>query len=103
MRHRCALEKLQRVQNKSGGFEQQWVSAGDVWAEVTMPTGRISPVAEQLEATITVEIRIRPRRDIEAGWRITEKRTGTTYKVEAALLNNERDMLRVLCSSVPNP
>ncbi len=68
-----------------------------------MPTGRVTPVAEQLNATITAEIRIRARADIAAGWRITEKRTGITYKVETALLNNERDMLRLLCSSVPNP
>lgn len=52
---------------------------------------------------ISAEIRIRPRSDILAGWRLTEKRTGMTYQVEAPLLNNERDMLRLLCSSVPNP
>lgn len=68
-----------------------------------MPTGRVAPVAEQLQAVISVEVRIRPRLDIAAGWRLTEKKTGATYKVEAALLNNERDMLRLLCSTIPNP
>jgi len=92
-----------REQNKSGGFTVTWPPVGEIWAEVTLPTGRVTPVAEQLQATVTAEIRIRPRKDIAAGWRITEKRTGVTYKVEAALLNNERDMLRLLCSSVPNP
>ena len=103
MRHRCRLSKYERVQNDTGGYDQVWVEVGEVWAEVTMPTGRTAPVAEQVEAVISAEIRIRPRPDIAAGWRVTETRTGITYKVEAPLLNNERDMLRLLCSSVPNP
>jgi len=103
MRHRCHLFEPRKEQNKSGGFTLTWPQVGEVWAEVTMPTGRVSPVAEQLKAVISAEIRIRPRTDIVAGWRLTEKRTGMTYQVEAALLNNERDMLRLLCSSVPNP
>ena len=103
MRHRCRIYKPHREQNRSGGATETWVEVGEVWAEVTTPTGRVSPVAEQLQAVISAEIRIRPRKDIAAGWRVTEKRTGITYKVEAALLNNERDMLRLLCSSVPNP
>ncbi|MDH1573657.1 phage head closure protein [Pseudomonas sp. GD03746] len=103
MRHRCRIYKPHREQNRSGGATETWVEVGEVWAEVTTPTGRVSPVAEQLQAVISAEIRLRPRSDIAAGWRLTEKRTGMTYKVEAALPNNERDMLRLLCSSVPNP
>ncbi|MEN5111291.1 phage head closure protein [Pseudomonas sp. TWI672] len=103
MRHRCRIYKPHREQNRSGGATETWVEIGEVWAEVTTPTGRVSPVAEQLQAVISAEIRVRPRSDLVAGWRLTEKRTGMTYKVEAALPNNERDMLRLLCSSVPNP
>jgi SPP1 family predicted phage head-tail adaptor len=103
MRHRCRIYKPHREQNRSGGATETWVEVGEVWAEVTTPTGRVSPVAEQLQAVISAEIRIRPHPDIVAGWRLTEKRTGMTYRVEAPLLNNERDMLRLLCSSVPNP
>ncbi|CAB5637344.1 head-tail adaptor protein [Pseudomonas plecoglossicida] len=103
MRHRCRIFKPHREQNRSGGATETWLEVCEVWAEVTTPTGRVSPVAEQLQGVISAEIRIRPRSDILAGWRLTEKRTGMTYQVEAPLLNNERDMLRLLCSSVPNP
>lgn len=103
MRHRCRIYKPHREQNRSGGATETWVEVGEIWAEITTPTGRVSPMAEQLQAVISAEIRIRPRSDIVAGWRLTEKRTGMTYKVEAALPNNERDMLRLLCSSVPYP
>ncbi|AYN16691.1 head-tail adaptor protein [Pseudomonas monteilii] len=103
MRHRMKLAKPHRAQNDTGGFDDGWLAMGEIWAEVAMPTGRVSPVAEQLQAVISAEIRTRPRSDIAAGWRLTDKRSGVTYKIEAPLLNNERDMLRLLCSSVPNP
>lgn len=103
MRHRGMLSKTLRVQNETGGFDESWVDVGKVWAEITMPTGRVSAVAEQLEAVVSAEIRIRPRADVIAGWRFTDIKSGAVYKVEAPLLNNERDMLRLLCSSVPNP
>lgn len=103
LRHRCKLSRPQREPNGSGGATETWLEVGEVWCEITMPTGRVAPVAEQLQAVISAEIRIRPRSDIAAGWRLTEKRSGTTYKVEATLLNNERDMLRLLCSTIPNP
>lgn len=103
MRHRGVLSRPERAQNETGGFDEVWVEVGKVWAEITMPTGRVSAVAEQLEAVVSAEIRIRPRPDVQSGWRFTEISTGTAYKIEAPLLNNERDMLRLLCSSVPNP
>jgi SPP1 family predicted phage head-tail adaptor len=89
------------VRNASGGASRQWVSAGKIWAEITIPTGRVTPVAEQLQATVTAEIRMRHRADIVAGWRLTER--GVTYQVEAVLPDNDRTMMRLLCSSVPNP
>lgn len=105
MRHRCALQKEARTPNGSGGFNVTWAEIGKLWAEITLPTGRIAPVAEQLKVVVTAEIRIRPRADAVAGNRITHTANGitTTYLIGAALLNNERDMLRLLCSNVPNP
>lgn len=105
MRHRCTMLNPVLTKNKTGGFDTAWVEAGKLWSEITMPTGRVSPVAEQLTAVVTAEIRIRPRADAVAGNRLvhTTKGISTTYLIEAALLNNERDMLRLLCSNVPNP
>lgn len=105
LRHRCALQKPVRVKNRTGGFDVTWTEIGKLWAEITLPTGRIMPVAEQLTAVVSAEIRIRPRADAVAGNRIVHTVNGvtTTYLIEAPLPNNERDMLRLLCSSVPNP
>ena len=101
LRHRCQVTRQELVRNASGGASKQWIEVGKLWAEITLPTGRITPVAEQLQATVTAEIRIRHRNDIAAGWQLTER--GTTYQVEAVLPDNDRTMMRLLCSSVPNP
>jgi head-tail adaptor len=105
LRHRCALQKPVRVKNRTGGFDVTWEEIGNPWAEITLPTGRIAPVAEQITAVVSAEIRIRPRADAVAGNRLvhTAKGVTTTYLIEAALPNNDRDMIRLLCSNVPNP
>ena len=100
-RHRCTLLKPVKVKNRSGGFDTTWENAGKVWAEIAMPTGRLAPVAEQIQRVITAEIRVRPRSDLKAGYRLEEK--GVTYLIEAALTDNTLSMLRLLCSNVPNP
>lgn len=106
MNHRCSIQTQIRTKNGSGGYSVVWTEIGKLWAEITLPTGRIAPVAEQLKAVVSAEIRVRPRKDAVAGNRIVEMVAGiaaATYLIEAALPNNERDMLRLLCSNVPNP
>ncbi|MEG0632204.1 MAG: phage head closure protein [Pseudomonas sp.] len=105
LRHRCTMQEPERVPNGSGGFLVTWVEVGKMWAEITMPTGRVSPVAEQLKVVVTAEIRVRPRADAVAGNRIvhTAKGITTTYLIGAALIDNGHSMLRLLCSNVPNP
>lgn len=66
-----------------------------------MPSGRTSVVAQQVEALVTVEIRVRPAADLVSGVRLVN--SGFTYLIEAALPDNERSMLRLLCSNVVNP
>lgn len=94
-----------RAKNSSGGFDVTWSEVGKLWADITLPTGRIAPVAEQLKALVSAEIRVRPRVDAIAGNRLVHIANGitSTYLIEAALIDNERVMLRLLCSNVPNP
>jgi head-tail adaptor len=93
------------IKNKSGGFDTTWSEIVKLWAEITLPSGRVSPVAEQLKVVVSAEIRIRPRADAVAGNRLvhTVKGITTTYLIGAALIDNENTMLRLLCSNVPNP
>lgn len=101
LRNRCTLMTPSRVQNKSGGFDVTWIEAGQLWAEITIPTGQTRSVAEQLTAVVSAEIRVRPKAAIAAGCRLV--RGGATYLIEAVLPDSKHTMLRLLCSNVPNP
>lgn len=101
LRHRCTLMQSQQLKRPGGGFSESWVELGRLWAEITIPTGRIQTVADQLEAVVSAEIRVRYRTDIVAGMRIV--RGQQTYLVEAPLPDNDQTMLRLLCSSVATP
>lgn len=105
LRHRCTMQKPERAPNGSGGFTVTWSEVSKLWAEITMPSGRVAPVAEKLTRVVSAEIRIRPRVDAVAGNRLVHVSNGvsTTYQIEAALIDNVNTMLRLLCSNVPNP
>lgn len=98
---RCSLMQSKKVKRPGGGFDESWVELGKLWAEISIPTGRLAPMADRLEAMVTAEIKVRYRADIVAGVRLAHS-TGT-YLVEAALSDRDPAMLRLLCSSVTNP
>ncbi|HEN8732218.1 head-tail adaptor protein [Pseudomonas putida] len=103
LRHRFQVIHRHEERNKSGGATVTWLPAArpDMWGEVRTPSGRVNAVAEKLNAVVTAEIIGRPRVDIVAGSRLS--RRGITYQVEAVLPDNENTLMRLLCSSVPNP
>lgn len=101
MKHRCTLMHFQSVKRPGGGLTESWGEIGKLWAEITIPTGRIAAVADQLQGLVSAEIRIRHRADVIAGMRLVHKTK--TYLIEAALPDNDQTMLRLLCSNVVNP
>jgi SPP1 family predicted phage head-tail adaptor len=104
LRHKCALQRSVLLPEPGGGKAEQWAVLRDsVWVEIGLPTGRLQPIADQLQAVVTAEIKARYSRIFAAGMRLLHKSTGDTYLIEAVLPSNERDMLRLLCSSVVNP
>ncbi|VVO22392.1 phage head closure protein [Pseudomonas fluorescens] len=98
LRHRCSVQQQTRISDGMGGYKEGWAELRKIWAEITMPTGRTSVVAQQITALVTAEIRVRPAADLVAGVRIVHGED--RYLVEAALLDNEHSMLRLLCSLV---
>lgn len=101
LRHRCTLQQKQNGDDGMGGGPVTWIDLRSLWAEIAIPTGRVATVAQQLEATVTAEIRVRLAADIRAGMRLVHG--GTIYAIEAVLPDNERTLLRLLCSSVAHP
>lgn len=101
MRHRCSLMNKQRIPDGMGGGKDGWVEVREIWAEITLPTGRTQVAAQQIQNVVTAEIRCRPADDIQALMRLVHK--DTTYKIEAVLPDNANSMLRLLCSTEPHP
>lgn len=101
LRHECSVQASQFTPDGYGGGTDVWVELRKVWADISTPTGRTAPVAQQLTALVTAEIQVRPAADLVAGLRLVN--SGVTYLIEAALPDNERSMLRLLCSKVTNP
>lgn len=102
LRHRGLLQEQMRSPDGLGGSKPlAWVEVRKVRAEITIPTGRTSPTAQQIKAIVTAEIRVRMASGFKAGQRLHF--TGETYLIEAVLPNNDRTMLRLLCSNVTNP
>lgn len=101
LRHVCELQEATKVRQPGGGFVEIWARVRDIRAEITMPTGRTEVVAQQIQSVVTAEIRCRPATDVVALRRLVHG--GVTYRIEAVLPDNERSMLRLLCSNVQNP
>lgn len=84
-----------------GGYLEGWVEVRTVRAEITMPTGRVSTVAQQIRTLVSAEIRVRMAQDFKAGQRLAF--VEGTYLIETVLTDNDRTMMRLLCSNVENP
>ncbi|MFT8232387.1 phage head closure protein [Pseudomonas guariconensis] len=103
LRHHCTLQSAEETRLAGAQRDIAWVKVVDLWAEITMPTGRTAAVADRLQAEVSAEILVRHRANIVAGMRLVHKATGDTYLIEASLSDNQRDLLRLLCSNVINP
>lgn len=103
LRHRCILRRETLTPEPGGGKAKSWTEVGKVWAEIQLPTGRVDPVANQIQNVVSAEIRVRFSRIFKNGMRLVHVSAGDTYLIEAVLPSNERDMLRLLCSNVINP
>lgn len=101
LRHRCSLQAEQKTSDGMGGWVIGWAELRQVWAEITTPTGRVETVAQQIQAVVSAEIRVRPSADLIAGRRLVSG--GITYRIEAVLPSNKGDLMRLLCSSVAKP
>lgn len=103
LRHRCQLQQETLTPEPGGGKRKSWEVVKPIWAEIQLPTGRVDPVANQIQNIVSAEIRVRFSRVFKTGMRLFHISAGDTYLIEAVLPSNERDMLRLLCSKVINP
>lgn len=99
LRHRCTLRSYVDIKDELGQPTKEWVDFGKVWAEINIPSGRMYQAASQMQVQVSAEINIRYRRDVLAGQHLVHD--GTTYEIIAPLPSNQRDMLKLMCKTVP--
>lgn len=99
MRHLCTLRALTETKDELNQPVKGWADIGKVWAEIKTPSGRMYDAASQMQAQISAEINIRYRRDVVAGQHLVHD--GITYEIIAPLPTNQRDMLKLMCKTVP--
>ena len=98
LRHLCLLRGLTETKDELNQPVKVWADIGKVWAEIKAPSGRMYEAASQMQAQISAEINIRYRRDVVAGQHLVCD--GITYEVIAPLPTNQRDMLKLMCTTV---
>ena len=97
------LQHSPEPQNRGelGGYEAQWVSLAEIWADINPLSGRALEAAQARHSEVTVEIRIRYRADITDGMRIVYR--GVTYAIQYSLnLKNAYREMSLYCSVGPS-
>lgn len=101
LRHRCQIYQLQPVKDAIGGVIVSYQPQGCLWAEINPVSGRAFLAASQPQAEVTAEIIIRYRSDITESTRLQETIEGAAlYEVVAALPDNKRTRLKLMCKTV---
>jgi SPP1 family predicted phage head-tail adaptor len=70
MRARVALLRPEATEDDIGGSAKQFVSAGDVWAEIESGGAAGGEDYEDASARASYRLAIRMRRDVRPGWRV---------------------------------
>jgi len=90
---------LKPIYNSYGDEITGWEAVADVWAAVTVSTGREQNEADRIVALTTAYVIIRHRTDVDARWRVQDG--PYTWEVRAlADLSRLRVTLQLTCTEV---
>ncbi|EJD6418617.1 phage head closure protein [Citrobacter freundii] len=100
LKHRITLQRYEQSQGPLGEPIKRWVDYATIWAEVKGISGRELLATGSLSSEATVRIWIRYRSDVKQGHRVkylSPAVSGDIYGIEAALPDNNRTSLELLC------
>ena len=101
LRHRIQLQSKTTERDSFGEPIATWATYADVWAEVNPLTGRERYTAQQVQASVSHQVRIRHRDDVETLHRVRwmDKGTERFLDINAVLNPHHRDReLLLVCS-----
>lgn len=93
LRKRIAFDRRAQADDAYGNVEGAWEQQCILWARVTPLKGTETVVAERLQGSQPVVIRVRFSRQAAAishGWRARDSHSGQTYNITAAANMDER-------------
>jgi SPP1 family predicted phage head-tail adaptor len=96
LRHRLALEELDRVSDGGGGFTETWVGAATLWCDLRPLAGSETVEADRLAGTVTHEVALRYRPGVVPAMRF--RNGGRVFHIVSVINVDERDRwLKCLC------
>jgi len=72
LRHRLALQELQREDDEGGGFTEDWVEIAELWADLRPVGGSETVEADRLAGRITHEVSLRYRAGVQPAMRFRQ-------------------------------
>lgn len=97
LRERIILQAPTNTRDAYGGETVTWTDIATIWAAVWPRSGKEYFATQQRQAEISLQIRIRYRTDVKAGWRI--KHGNVYYDIEAVINTNyRRESLDLMCT-----
>lgn len=98
LRDRITIQKMGDGKDDWGTPTHEWQEYAKVWANVRHPSGSESIRSGADTSIVKASVRIRYRRDIDAGMRI--KHLGFDYDIEAVLPDDRRVFIDLTCKRV---
>ncbi len=97
LNHLLTIQKVQRTQDRGGGFVETWVDVSREWASVESISGREYLAAAALQAETTWKITLRYRDDLLNSMRLVEG--SRIYEIEAVLPNDSLREVVLMCKA----
>lgn len=103
LRERIAFEQRADVSDDYGNVKGEWLERFTLWARVMPLKGGESVVAERMQGSQPVVIRVRhsiQSARVDGGWRARDTRTGRTYNItSAANMDERREFIDMLATA----
>ncbi|BER92691.1 phage head closure protein [Atrimonas thermophila] len=99
LRHRVTIQRLNRVPDGMGGYEEQWQDVVSLWAKVEPLKGRERFVAQQAQSEVTHRITTRYYSGIEPQMRVVYR--NRNFDIEVVInVDEKNEWLELQCVEV---
>jgi SPP1 family predicted phage head-tail adaptor len=96
LRHRLALEELQRVSDEGGGFAESWITVATLWCDFRPLAGLETVEADRVAGRVSHEVSLRYRPGVQPAMRF--RKGARLFHILTVINVDERNhWLKCLC------